>query len=463
MWAGTTVTAVTGGIQTGFITNIPFTASATKMNIRVWSPHAGIQVRLKVEDKNDPTRSCETEATVTVASGWQTLVFNFANQASGTAALNFAFSYNKVSIFFNFGVTGATAGERTYYFDDVKFGAGEIPPAPTVTTPVNYCLNSTASSLTATADAGNTLLWYNVATGGTGNTIAPIPSTTTTGTTNYYVSQVNALLNEGPRALIAVIVKPSPLPPTTTTAISYCKNSTSSILAATAATGNILNWYSNAIGGVASAIAPTPVTNSAGIIPYYVSQSNAEGCESQRTAIIVTINELPSTPVIAAAPYTKLFPGLSTAITLTGVPVTGSSYLWSRNGLFTGQSGNTANINIDALGDYTLTVTDVAGCSATSNTISISDSSSRKLFIYPNPTSGKFQVRFYSDINNLNPRLLAIYDSKGALVHKGKYVIFGAYTSIAVDLSAMTSGIYYVYLMDVDGKKLATDKVLITR
>ena len=93
------------------------------MNVRVWSPHAGIQVRLKVEDKNDPTKSCETEAAVTIASGWQTLEFNFANQAAGTAALNLAFSYNKASIFFNFGVTGATAGERIYYFDDVKFGA----------------------------------------------------------------------------------------------------------------------------------------------------------------------------------------------------------------------------------------------------------------------------------------------------------------------------------------------------
>ena len=85
LWAGTTVTAVTGGIQTGFITNIPFTASATKMNVRVWSPHAGIQVRLKVEDKNDPTRSCETEATVTTANGWQTLEFNFANPEIGRA------------------------------------------------------------------------------------------------------------------------------------------------------------------------------------------------------------------------------------------------------------------------------------------------------------------------------------------------------------------------------------------
>jgi hypothetical protein len=71
-----------------FSGNIPFAAGATKMNVRVWSPHAGIPVRLKVEDKNDGTHSCETEATVTVASGWQTLEFNFANQATGTAALN---------------------------------------------------------------------------------------------------------------------------------------------------------------------------------------------------------------------------------------------------------------------------------------------------------------------------------------------------------------------------------------
>jgi hypothetical protein len=124
LWAGTTVTAVNAAsFQTGFSGNIPFAAGATKMNVRVWSPHAGIPVRLKVEDKNDGTHSCETEATVTVASGWQTLEFDFANQATGTAALNLAFSYNKASIFFNFGTTGAVAGERIYYFDDVKFGA----------------------------------------------------------------------------------------------------------------------------------------------------------------------------------------------------------------------------------------------------------------------------------------------------------------------------------------------------
>ncbi|SEA13019.1 gliding motility-associated C-terminal domain-containing protein [Flavobacterium gillisiae] len=136
LWAGTTISAAAG---LGFSSAIPFTASATKMNVRVWSPTAGIKVRLKVEDHNDNTHTVETEATVTTASGWQTLEFNFANQATGTAALNLAFVYDKASIFFNFGVTGATAGEKTYYFDDVAFGAAPITgPITMAPTNLNY-------------------------------------------------------------------------------------------------------------------------------------------------------------------------------------------------------------------------------------------------------------------------------------------------------------------------------------
>ena len=105
LWAGTTV----GGVI-GFGTKIPFTASQTKMSVRVWSPDAGIAVRLKVEQAGIPTISVETEAITTVAGGWQTLVFDFATQAPGTAALNLASDYNLASIFFNFGVTGANAG-----------------------------------------------------------------------------------------------------------------------------------------------------------------------------------------------------------------------------------------------------------------------------------------------------------------------------------------------------------------
>lgn len=120
-WAGTTI-----GTNAGFATNIPLTLNSSKMTVRVWSPDAGITVRLKVEDANDVTHTCETNAVTTVAGEWETLEFDFANEAPGTAQLSVGLSmgwvYNKASIFFNFDVEGAAAGEKTYYFDDVRFG-----------------------------------------------------------------------------------------------------------------------------------------------------------------------------------------------------------------------------------------------------------------------------------------------------------------------------------------------------
>ena len=83
-WAGTTVTAPA---ELGFATPIPFTSTQTQMSVRVWSPDAGIIVRLKVESHLTPTISVETDATTTVANGWETLVFDFANEGAGTAAL----------------------------------------------------------------------------------------------------------------------------------------------------------------------------------------------------------------------------------------------------------------------------------------------------------------------------------------------------------------------------------------
>jgi hypothetical protein len=117
-WAGTTIGA-------GFTARIPFTASATQMSIKVYSPAAGIKVRLKVEDKTNNTRSVETEAMTQAANAWETLVFDFANQSDGTAALNLAYTYDMASVFFDFGNAGTG---KTFYWDDVKFLPVNVVP-----------------------------------------------------------------------------------------------------------------------------------------------------------------------------------------------------------------------------------------------------------------------------------------------------------------------------------------------
>lgn len=115
-WAGTTI-----GTNLGFATNLPITLTESKMTVRVWSPDANTPIRLKIEDANDATHTCETQTNTTATAAWETIVFDFANQATGTESLSvglgYGWVYNKASIFFNFDVEGT---DKVYYFDDVK-------------------------------------------------------------------------------------------------------------------------------------------------------------------------------------------------------------------------------------------------------------------------------------------------------------------------------------------------------
>ncbi len=117
-WAGTTIGA-------GFTAKIPFTASNTQMSIRVYSPAAGIRIRLKVEDRTNNARSVETEAMTQAANIWETLVFDFANQSAGTAAINLTYNYDMASIFFDFGNPG---NGKVFYWDDVSFLPVNVTP-----------------------------------------------------------------------------------------------------------------------------------------------------------------------------------------------------------------------------------------------------------------------------------------------------------------------------------------------
>lgn len=76
------------------------------------------------------------------------------------------------------------------------------PEKPTANTPVNYTQGQLPTALTA---IGLGLKWYSAPTGGIGNSVAPTLSTSTAGTSNYFVSQtINGCESE--RAKIEVQV-----------------------------------------------------------------------------------------------------------------------------------------------------------------------------------------------------------------------------------------------------------------
>jgi len=149
-WAGTT-------FSVGYADSVgtmPFTASHTKLTAVVYSP-ASIDWKLKVEDANDPTHTVETE-TVTAAAGWQTLTFDMANQSTGTAALNPAYTFNKVDIFPDWNVS--PSADLTYYVGPITFLGASGPSAPPLPTPSGGSPATGAAAPTLTAGS-YIMLW----------------------------------------------------------------------------------------------------------------------------------------------------------------------------------------------------------------------------------------------------------------------------------------------------------------
>jgi gliding motility-associated-like protein len=196
----------------------------------------------------------------------------------------------------------AAVGSTTYYVSQTSLGCESsrtplvvtitgLPSAP-VANPNNftYCQNSTTQTLTAT---GTALLWYTTATGGTGNSTAPTPSSANAGTTIYYVTQT-LICGESPRTPITVIIDTTPVPPAVVSPVVYCQGAAPIRLSAT---GNNLLWYDAANGGIGSATAPTPITATVGNTDYYVS-ATIGACEGPRSMIRVTVNVTPPAPTV---------------------------------------------------------------------------------------------------------------------------------------------------------------------
>ena len=175
----------------------------------------------------------------------------------------------------------------------------------------------------------------------------------------------------------------------------------------------------------------------------------------------LTVNPLPT--VVIAANRTSLVPGLTATLTSSVIPSAGASYTWLRNGVpVAGAISSTLVVDVDGLGDYRLRVTDFNNCTNTSNVITIKDSATARCYIYPNPTSGKFQVRYHSVANNnLLPRTLTIFDAKGDRVFTKLYSIGQPYDRMEVDMRAYGKGLYWVEIGDMNGNRLTMCRVAI--
>jgi len=186
------------------------------------------------------------------------------------------------------------------------------PSAPLVSSPVEYCVDETATALTAT---GDNLLWYTSPTDDTGDADAPVPATTTAGTTSWYVTQTtNGCESDRTKIEVTVNAIP-PAPSVNSSSVEYCVGQPAEALTAT---GDNLLWYTSPTDQTGDVNAPTPNTATARTTFHYVSQKNSNGCESQRTEIEVIVKATPSAPSVSNSSVQYCVGDDARALTATG-------------------------------------------------------------------------------------------------------------------------------------------------
>lgn len=169
------------------------------------------------------------------------------------------------------------------------------------------------------------------------------------------------------------------------------------------------------------------------------------------------VNSLPIVQ-LSASPEQTLLPGQTTSIFASSTPA-GGSYAWFMNGSPINNTGSTlVGLDIDDLGVYSVVYTDANGCIASSNSLAITATPSEKVFVYPNPNTGAFQIRFYSSTSE--PVTVTIFDSKGARVYQKRMISTSPYSRLDVNLTgSIPGGVYVVEVVNAQGERIGTRRI----
>jgi gliding motility-associated-like protein len=257
----------------------------------------------------------------------------------------------------------------------IAIQVNQTPAAPTVTSPVTYCQNATATALTAT---GTNLIWYNNAGLANGTATAPTPITTTVGASNFYVvDSSNAgckstpssnVVNVNATPIIGNVIVSNP---------TACATNTGSIkFDVSPTTGNFTVSYTKN-GGSPTTL--TNVTATAGAITigsltaglYDNIRVTLNNCPSNILGPI-TLNDPtpPTTPIIIAPANICSGNVLNLSASTTSVGTT--TYQWTGPSGFTATGANASITNVATRygGIFSVTAT-IAGCTSMAGTATV--------------------------------------------------------------------------------------------
>jgi len=221
-----------------------------------------------------------------------------------------------------------------------------------------------------------------------------------------------------------------------------------------------VNW-TNISGATGTTLSVASTTQSMNGYRYRIQVTSGGCAVASSTPTVLTVNALPTVTLSAAS--TTLTPGKTTTVTGASSPAA-AAWTWSLNGATIAGTTNSQVANIDGLGTYQATVRDVNGCINTSNLLTLTAEASDKLWIYPNPTAGAFQIRYYHAGDANEKRIISVYNAAGQLVASKSFDLTytsAPYLRMDVDLSGAARGTYVVKVAHEYSGKIVSGLVLV--
>ena len=252
----------------------------------------------------------------TVVSSYQltssTLSLSLLGGSRFTATLAAAGVYDRVELRFG-GLVSAVSSLDIY-------GATVIYPNPTITSGSQTICSGNTATLTANANGGTNLKWYDAASGG--NLLASGETYTTpnlTATTTYYIEVANGTCVNATRVPVIVTVTPAIQQPALAPIAGVCAGSSATLSVTNPDAAITYNWYVAATGGTPIFSGTTFTSPSLNAnTTYYLEAANGNCVSTSRVAASITVNPRPGIPSVTASSST-VNSGQTVTLTATSV------------------------------------------------------------------------------------------------------------------------------------------------